>query len=409
MTSSLTPVLTSPGWELLQRWENHSERQSISSIDLGKALRSAGVSTDTVTGILTQLSLRDEAERKFGEFARHMIFTRDGLEQATRMIVAARHAQRFRDAGTTCIADLGCGIGGDALAFAGLGLKVIAIDRDEDAANATAVNLRAFDDSDVRLADVTELSIPDLVTEGVDGLFADPARRTGASHGSARRLSPHQWSPPLPTILSWRDYCEALGVKLAPGIGHSHLPADCHVQWTSVDGDLVEAALWTPPLAPEGAGRSALVFHGTTAHLLSDEDVHAANAPIRQAEVQPLGQMIAEPDPAVIRSGMVAQLADTLGAGLVSPSIAYLTGDDLPKTPFATRFEVLDTTALRPKAINAALKALNIGRIEVKKRGADIQPATFRKSLKLLGEEEATLFATRIQGRHKAVIARRVV
>ncbi|MDK8300632.1 MAG: SAM-dependent methyltransferase, partial [Actinomycetaceae bacterium UMB1218B] len=63
---------------------------------------------------------------------------------------------------------------------------------------------------------------------------------------------------------------------------------------------------------------------------------------------------------------------------------------------------------LKPKTISAALRSLGIGRIEVKKRGADIDPATLRRSLKLSGDKDGVVIATRIEGRHCAIIATRV-
>ena len=71
-----------------------------------------------------------------------MIFTPDGLEQATRLEVAAQHAQRFRAAGVRHVLDLGCGIGADAMALAGLDLQVTAVDADELTAAIAGVNLR---------------------------------------------------------------------------------------------------------------------------------------------------------------------------------------------------------------------------------------------------------------------------
>nr|WP_075892922.1 methyltransferase domain-containing protein [Actinomyces provencensis] len=370
-------------------------------------MRHQGVDASVAAAVLTQLDLRDRAEGKFGRFARSMVFTRDGLEQATRLAVAARHAERFRRGGATRVADLGCGIGGDALALAGLGLGVWALDIDEDAAAAAAENLRPFPDAEVVLGDVNDLDLADLRALGVDAVFADPARRTGTAGGSSRRLGPELWSPPLSTVLSWRSTFGRLGVKMAPGVPHAALPDDCHAQWTSVDGDLVEAALWTPPLAPEGPGRSALVLRGGGAHTLTDPTLGSASAPVRQASVGALGSLVAEPDPAVIRAGLVARLAEDLGAQLVSPSIAWLTGDDLPATPFAARFEVIDVVALRPKAVQGALDRLDVGSVEVKKRGVDIDPEALRRSLRLRGSGAVTVIATRVEGRHRAIIARR--
>ena len=407
--STLTPVLSSPGWELLESLQARQDTTPVSLPELAGALRSSGVPAELAAAVVTQLALRRAARAKFGPIASHMVFTRDGLEQATRLVVAARHAQRFRDAGVRRVADLGCGIGADSVAIAGLGMGVLAVDIDPEAAQAAAANLRDFDDAQVRLGDVMDLDIAELAGDGVDAIFADPARRTGAARGSSRITDPERWSPPLSSTLRWAQTISAVGVKVAPGIAYDRIPPTWHAQWVSVGGDLVEASLWSPALAPEGPGRSCLLLDESgAAHDISSRDGQEANAPAEVVDVVPLGNTIAEPDPAVIRSGMLAQLARRVGAGIVSPSIAYLTGDDLPASPFYDRFEVLEVTNLRAKAISAALRTLNAGSVEIKKRGADIDPDALRKSLKLSGVGQATVIATRVDGRHRAIVCRRL-
>ena len=407
--STLTPVLSSPGWELLESLQARQDTTPVSLPELAGALRSSGVPAELAAAVVTQLALRRAARAKFGPIASHMVFTRDGLEQATRLVVAARHAQRFRDAGVRRVADLGCGIGADSVAIAGLGMGVLAVDIDPEAAQAAAANLRDFDDAQVRLGDVMDLDIAELAGDGVDAIFADPARRTGAARGSSRITDPERWSPPLSSTLRWAQTISAVGVKVAPGIAYDRIPPTWHAQWVSVGGDLVEASLWSPALAPEGPGRSCLLLDESgAAHDISSRDGQEANAPAEVVDVVPLGNTIAEPDPAVIRSGMLAQLARRVGAGIVSPSIAYLTGDDLPASPFYDRFEVLEVTNLRAKAISAALRTLDVGSVEIKKRGADIDPEALRKSLKLSGVGQATVIATRVDGRHRAIVCRRL-
>lgn len=408
--STLTPILSSPGWELLASLQARQETNPIPLRELGGALRASGVEAELAAAVLTQLALREAARTKFGPVASHMVFTRDGLEQATRLVVAVRHAQRFRSAGATRVADLGCGIGADALAIAGLGLDVLAVDIDPDAAGAAAANLRDFEGSQVRLGDVMDLDIAELAAEGVDAIFADPARRTGASRGSARITNPEAWSPPLSAVLRLARTIDRVGVKVAPGIAHDLIPADWHAQWVSVGGSLVEASLWSPALAPEGRGRSCLLLdEAGAAHSLASPCGEAANAPAERVEVAPLGAIIAEADPAVIRSGLLACLAQRVGAGIVSDKIAYLTGDDVPDSPFYDRFEVLEVTNLRPKAIAAALRSRDAGAVEIKKRGADINPEDLRQSLKLRGgTKDLTVIATRLEGRHRAIICRRL-
>jgi len=94
------------------------------------ALRAAGVDPDLAAAALTQATLRRSAAGKFGALAAGMFFTRTGLEQATRWPVAQARADRLARAGARRIADLGCGIGADSLAFARAGLTVTAVESD---------------------------------------------------------------------------------------------------------------------------------------------------------------------------------------------------------------------------------------------------------------------------------------
>src|SRR5690606_29083937 len=110
-------------------------------------LRAAGLGPDLVSAVVGQSRLRHRASAKFGEFAHHMLFTRAGLAQATRMSVSAHHAGRFARASIGSVADLGCGIGGDSLAFASLGLRVTSVDADEVTVALAAYNLRPFGDA----------------------------------------------------------------------------------------------------------------------------------------------------------------------------------------------------------------------------------------------------------------------
>ena len=71
-------------------------------------------------------------------------------------------------------------------------------------------------------------------------------------------------------------------------------------------------------------------------------------------------------------------------------------------------FRVRETMPAHPKTINAALRANDIGRLEIKKRGMDIDPAVFRKKLTLKGSQQATLLLTRTPAGRVAILADRV-
>ncbi|PCE15355.1 SAM-dependent methyltransferase [Microbacterium sp. SZ1] len=361
-------------------------------------LRSAGHSPDLVSAVVGQARLRAKAHAKFGEFAERMLFTRSGLEQATRLGVAARHAQRLRRAGMTSVADLGCGIGGDALAFAGAGLDVHAVDADEVTAAIAAYNLAPFGDSAHVEHGTAEESLP--ATADGFAVWMDPARRT-SGHSETRRVTADDYSPSL----DWAFAVAAerpTGIKLGPGHDRDALPADAEAQWVSADGSVVELVLWSNALAREGVRRAALVIRGERSHELT------AGADAEDAPERELGAFLHEPDGAVIRARLIGDVARSLEAGMLDQRIAYLTSDAALTSPFVQSFRVRETMPANAKAINAVLRAQGIGAVEIKKRGMDVDPAAFRKKLTLRGDASATLILTRIGDQRRAILADRV-
>lgn len=360
------------------------------------ALRAAGHSPELVSAVVGQANLRTKGTAKFGPFAERMLFTRAGLEQATRLTVAARHAARMRGSGVRRVADLGCGIGGDSLAFAGAGLDVLAVDADEVTAAIAAYNLAPFREA----ATVAHGTAETADLADVDAIWLDPARRT-SGHSETRRVSSGDYSPPLDWVFETAARIPA-GIKLGPGHDRDALPPDAETQWISVDGSVVELVVWTGRLAREGVRRAALVMRGDESRELT------APSDAEDAPVRPLGAYLHEPDGAVIRARLIGDVARSLDAGMLDDRIAYLTGDAALTSPFVQSFRVREALAANPKAINAALRANGIGTLEIKKRGMDIDPAAFRKKLSLRGSESATLILTRTGSHRVAILADRV-
>ncbi|MFB8189722.1 SAM-dependent methyltransferase [Microbacterium sp. NPDC055988] len=394
--SELRALLTPAGLELLD-----AAGAVESTADVARAvsrLRAAGHSPELVSAVVGQAHLRSKASAKFGPFAARMLFTRAGLEQATRLGVAARHAQRIRSAGFTAVADLGCGIGGDALAFAGAGLDVLAVDADEVTAAIAAYNLAPFGEGAVVRHSTAEDAFEG--SEAERAVWMDPARRT-SGHSETRRVSADDYSPSL----DWAFDVAArvpTGIKLGPAHDRDALPADAEAQWVSADGSVVELVVWSGALARDGVRRSALVIRGDRSHEMT------APADVADEPVRELGAFLHEPDGAVIRARLIGDVARSLDAGMLDEHIAYLTSDAALTSPFVQSFRVRETLPANPKAISAALKAHGIGRIEIKKRGVDIDPATFRKKLVLRGDQEATLILARIGDQRRAILADRV-
>ncbi|MCK2022507.1 SAM-dependent methyltransferase [Microbacterium sp. kSW2-24] len=392
--SELQALLTPVGLELLDALGSVESTDEVTRAV--SRLRADGHSPELVSAVVGQAHLRAKAGAKFGPFAERMLFTRAGLEQATRLGVAARHAQRMRSAGLTRIADLGSGIGGDALAFAGAGLDVLAVDADPVTAAIAAYNLAPFGES----ATVQHGTAESADLDGRDAVWMDPARRT-AGHSETRRVSPDDYSPSLDWAFALASRVPT-GIKLGPAHDRDALPADAEAQWVSADGSVVELVLWTGALARAGVRRAALVIRGERSHELT------AGADAVDAEVRPLGAFLHEPDGAVIRARLIGDVARSLDAGMLDEKIAYLTSDAALTSPFVQSFRVRETMAANPKAINAVLRANDIGTLEIKKRGVDIDPAQFRKKLTLRGGASATLILVRVGDQRRAILADRV-
>jgi hypothetical protein len=393
--AELRVLLTTEGLRLLD-----ATPQLTTSADVAREvtrLRAAGHSPDLVSAVVGQARLRTRATAKFGALADRMLFTRAGLEQSTRLPVAALHAGRFRDAGIESVADLGSGIGGDALGFAGIGMRVLAVDADEVTAAIAAYNLAPFGSS----VEVRQARAEDTDVMGSAGVWLDPARRT-AGHTETSRLSrPEDYSPSL-------DWAFALaarkptGIKLGPGFDRDRLPASAEAQWITADGSTLELVLWSGALARPGIARAAVVMADGHSHELT------APADSEDEPVHPLGAFIHEPAGSVIRARLVGDVARALEAGPIAPSIAYLTGDAALTSPFVSSFRVREQLPSDVKKLARALRERGVGRLEIKKRGVDVDPAVLRTKLGLKGDNAATLILTRIGSARVAVLADRV-
>ena len=388
--SELEALLTPETLRLLEGLPDAANAEGVMS--LISSLRRAGHSPERVHAVMNQLSLRRKAEDKFGEFARGMLFTKDGLEQATRLAVASHHAGRMRDAGIKKVADLGCGIGGDSLAFAGLGLSVLAVERDMAAAALASYNLAAFND-----VTVVRGNVEDVALESVDALWIDPARR----EGMRRYSDPNDWSPSLEWVFDVARQIPS-GVKLAPGMDRDLIPEGLEAQWVSHNGTVVEMVLWTGRLQRPGVGRSALVMTPRGSAEMS------AAADSADADVGELGEYLLEPDGAVIRARLIGDLARSLGGVMIDPSIAYISTPTAHHSPLFQGFQILERAPYSPKNLVSLVTSAQLGRVEIKKRGIDVDPAQLRRTLPLTGKNTGTLILTRVQGVKTALLAKRL-
>lgn len=331
---------------------------------------------------LEQALLRSRALAKHPDGDR-LWWTAEALEQSTPRPVAVHRARRFT--GSTQVLDVGCSVGGDLLPLAAVA-PVVGVDLDE------ARLLLARANADELGLEVSLVRADARTLAPAGDVFADPGRRAGGR----RTFDPRAYSPPLDTVLAWPT--RALGVKVAPGIDHDALPDDLEVELVSLSGEVKEAVLW---------GGAARRGHRRTATVLpAGATLADSGAPV--PGVRPPGRFLLEPDGAVVRAHLVAEVAELVGGWLLDATIAYVAADAIVPTPFGTWFEVLESLSFGLKPLRERLRAYDAGMLVVKKRGTAVEPDVLRRQLKLTGSREVTVVLTRSAGRQIAMVVRRV-
>ncbi len=331
--------------------------------------------------------LRRRARIKF-RLADAMIFERGGLEQATSEPVARLRAARFQEIGVRSITDLGCGLGGDALALAA-DHEVLGIENVPLRARLAEFNVRVYEpEAEFRVEERDLEAWSDIET---DALFFDPARRDS---GGRRAQSPTEYHPPLSCLDRWLPRVRAAAAKVAPSVRAHELPPDTEVDWVSLEGELKEATLWFGD-ARRGIARRAVILPGEHVLEPSSDAVESIGA---------IGAVLLDPDPAVIQAGLVESLAQHLGARRIDWTVPHLTADQRVDSPFARSYRVTEVVERPLRQLRRRLKERRLGRITLASRGVTIDLEKLRPKLRVPGEESAHVIFTKRDGESVAVI-----
>ncbi|MBK9746200.1 MAG: SAM-dependent methyltransferase [Chloroflexi bacterium] len=338
--------------------------------------------------------LRVKAVDKFGADASKMYFTRDALEQASDPLVRRWRSRVWIKSDTPYpMLDLCCSIGSDTAALAAADFSVIGYEIDPVRVEMARLNLAALG----LVARIEESDITTLVPENYAMAFFDPARRD--EHGN-RIYNVEKYTPPLSIID--RFTLGPWAVKLSPGLQREQvqpwLARGASLHFVSVHGDLKEATLsyW---------GLDGL-DHSDWAWLITeDADLHwVITGDMPPVSISEPHAWLIEPDPALIRAGLVADAALKFNGTQLDESIAYFTTDTKPESPWVRAWRILDWMPFNGKKLKAYLRERNVGTVTVKKRGTAVTPDTLIPQLKLKGSESRTLVLTRYQGQQIVII-----
>lgn len=388
LSLSTLAFLASPAGENLLSSLANEDLSDANTLRLLTSLRKDH-SPEDAGAALELARLRQKAVEKFGDDAQRMFFTREALEQASDPLI--RHYRSTFVNGLRVV-DVGCSIGSDALAFARGGADVLGIDNDPLRIEMARLNVAALSISNIRfeVRDARE-PLPDA-----DLVFFDPARRDSAGK---RIFDVERYQPPLSIIKGWS--APQIWVKLSPGVDLDQLRSyGGTVEFISVEGDLKEAVL----RLSQGEGNT----YTATLLLSNGEALHwsrEGNSPLPTLSA-PRAWLV-EPDPALIRAGLVTDAAHQWNGTQLEETIAYITTDTSPDTAWARSWRILDWMPFNLKKLRAYLRERNVGNVTVKKRGTAVTPEVLIPQLKLEGNESRTLVLTRCRGEQVVLICQK--
>jgi len=343
--------------------------------------------------LMEQHELQQRAAVKFSR-PEQMRLTRRSLEQASEEVIGQYKATRYSG---DQIVDVCCGIGGDAIGLA-TGLAVEAIDRDPVVACFAEFNTAGLK-HDVRVH--CREACPAGLADGQ--VHLDPDRRAGRS----RTIRLIDYEPNRDFVMQTVQQAQGGAVKVAPACEvDEELAAIVEQEWIGTRGECRQQVLWSGSTADvpgehratglvreDGRAQVAYTVHGEP-----DQRIAPADGPSR---------FLYEPAPEVLAARLVGELADQLKLQRPFPALPYLTSDDNVEHPALQTFRVIEVAPFDRRRIKRMLRAHNVGRLEVKKRGTHHDPAELQRVLSGKAGQPTTLILAGVARRVTAVLARR--
>ena len=339
-----------------------------------------------------------------------MLYTADGLEQASRLEVAATHAGRFYNASLATVHDLGCGIGADAVAMSALGVTVQGVDIDPVTAAVADINLRPWPDSRARVGLAEEFEPPRDPLRSRVGVWLDPARRvpgvTGR-HGRIKRVFRlDEIRPTWDFVVQVATAVPATGAKLSPSMPKDAIPLGTEAQWTSFAGEVLECAVWWGPLA-QRPGRSARILGPNHSPVEVDQSMAEPDVPTT-ASLSAVGPWLYEPDRAVTQAGLLgAVTAATLGSE-VDQGLGYVALRGRGRRRLRPPVRRARGVPLLGEVAAGVAGPHGVTGLTIKKRGVRLDDDELRRQLRIgrkAGDgAQATVILTRVAGQQVALV-----
>tara|TARA_R110002095_G_C4240933_1_gene238972 strand:- start:38 stop:1210 length:1173 start_codon:yes stop_codon:yes gene_type:complete len=344
---------------------------------------------DLVRAALTLAELRIRGRAKFSQ-ADQMWFDRKSLEQSTPELVSRHKAARF--SGT--VYDFCCGMGGDLIALAKQA-TVIGVDLDPVLCQFALWNSEVVGISEK----VSVLNSPLEEIQDREGrLHIDPDRRP---HSGGKVIRIEDYLPGLETLLTLIQEFQGGAIKLSPASNFAGKFPGTEVELISLNGECKEATIWFGDLAGQQEYRATAISKTGEVESIAGHPLDAF------VSITEPGAYIYDPDPSVVRSGLLDVAAAPLSLSRLDPEEEYLTSTEPVDSPFFRRFKILAELSNNEREIRKYFRTASFGQLEIKCRRIPVAIESLRRKLTLKGDAAGVLIIARLQGKARALICER--
>jgi len=330
-----------------------------------------------ITAMAEQVGCRRRAARKLpGWNERDCLYLPRALEQCASLPCARHKNALLDDAG---VLDCCAGLGVDASLLADAGRPVLACEHDPLLAELLAYNAERLGITLTIHAGDGLAALRASDAKRYPQVYADPDRR----EGGRRRLALSDLRPEPTAVLGAAGPRRVL-LRLPPGSAPQELralPGLRTLHYVSHAGELKELLADCPGADEAAIGRRALRIddHGRPTHEITTRDGGDAGANLRDEA----DAWFFEPDPAVIRAGLVGALAARHGMALLHPRVAFLTAAADRPDFFGRRLRVLAQGRYQRKQLRQELRRHDLPGAEIVCRHFPRKPAELAAELHL--------------------------
>jgi hypothetical protein len=194
-------------------------------------------------------------------------------------------------------------------------------------------------------------------------------------------------------------------IKLAPAAdAPPEWQVEAELEWISRGRECRQQVAWFGELGEKPGQRRATLLGARGEVLRTFLGSGEPHVPLATR----IGHFVYEPDAAVLAAGLSKTLAAEQGLERLATQVAYFTADVAIHDPALAAFEVLEELPCDRRRLRAVCRERGVGRLEVKQRGVDLDPARLQAELSGPGDEAAVLLLYRRGSGAHAIVARRV-